>query len=100
MEQQEQSSNPVYTISINNQNYRFSCTDGEAHVRELEKRINEVVQSLSAYEKGHKLTDYAMKIVLLLADNAVRASYNSSPELIEQRLTPLIEELDRVTASE
>ena len=33
----------------------------------------EVIESLSYSNSGHILSDYAMKIVILLADDAVRA---------------------------
>ena len=61
-----------YTIDINKQEYTFSCSDGEQHVLEIEKTLRKVVDQLSSQVPGHILSDYAMKIALLLADETVR----------------------------
>ena len=97
--QDEKSQAVLYSICIKNQNYSFSCTDGEEHVRKLEAKINEVIDALAKYEEGHVLTDYAMKIVLLLADEVVRGDQYSDPQEMQKRFNPLLEELDRVLIS-
>ncbi len=62
-----------YSLVINKKIYKFECTDGEEHVSALKSKIMEVIDSLSISNSGHILSDYAMKIVILLADDAVRA---------------------------
>jgi hypothetical protein len=62
-----------YALVINKKIYKFECTDGEEHVNALKHKIMEVIEALSFSNSGHILSDYAMKIVILLADDAVRA---------------------------
>ncbi len=91
-----------YTIDINKQEYTFSCSDGEQHVVEIEKTLRKVIDLLSSQEPGHILSDYAMKIALLLADETVRKRF--SLQKLENETTektqPLIFELNRVLGVE
>lgn len=63
----------IYSLVINKKIYKFECTDGEEHVNALKNKIMTVIDALSMNDSGHILSDYAMKIAILLADEAVRA---------------------------
>ena len=88
----------LFSIEVNKKRYDFICTDGEAHFEALKEKILRVVDKLSANDTGHILSNYAMKIALLLADEAVRAEFqvkDMSRELTE-KIEPLVSEIDRV----
>ena len=87
----------TYQITVNRQNFTFTCDDGESHVRAVEKRINEAVSVLSPNGLGPQLSEYAMKIALILADSGVRLSSGMDQEEVSMRISPLLEELDRLT---
>ncbi len=91
-----------YTIDINRTTYTFSCTDGEEHVLKLRKKLTQVVESLTSQESGHSLSNTAMKIALLLADEAVREGTNrlNQQEEVESKVISLIDELDFVLSTE
>lgn len=91
-----------YTININRQEYTFSCSDGEQHVLEIEKTLRKIIDLLSSHEPGHILSDYAMKIALLLADETVRSKFSLQNMQSEskEKVQPLIFELDRVLGAE
>ncbi len=87
-----------YSIVVNKKIYRFCCNDGEEHVKELKSKLMCVVDSLSINDSGHILSDYAMKIAILLADEAVRAEtgLKKQEEELEKRLPLMLEKLDSV----
>ena len=85
-----------YEITVNQQVYRFTSTDSEAHIRRMEQQINEVIESLSHSGTGHKLSDYAIKIAIALADAAARSNGAVQEEVINERLQPLLDELEQV----
>lgn len=87
-----------YAISINKKKYIFSCTDGEEHVHRLQKKVTDTIESVSGPQSGHILSDYAMKLVLLLAHEVVKKEEeleNQSKE-IESRVTPIVDEIDQI----
>ncbi|MBT4091367.1 MAG: cell division protein ZapA [Deltaproteobacteria bacterium] len=87
-----------YTIDINKKKYTFYCTDGEQHVLKLQKKLTEIIDALAEQEPGHILSNYAMKIALLLADEIVREEtcrWKQEKE-IDETIKPLIYELDTV----
>ncbi len=93
-------SDPVnsYSISINKKRYVFTCPDGEDHVRDIESKLTNTISTVSGQEPGHVLSDYAVKVALLLADEAI--SQKKSREIqsrdIEEKIEPMLKELDRV----
>ena len=92
----------AYTIDINKKQYTFFCTDGEQHVQKLTEKLKRTIDSLSLQEPGHILSNYAMKIALLLADEAVREEtyrINQQKEL-DEKIRPMIYELDNVLGSD
>jgi cell division protein ZapA (FtsZ GTPase activity inhibitor) len=93
-------SDPVnsYSISINKKKYVFTCPDGEDHVRDIESKLTAIISAVAGHEPGHVLSDYAVKVALLLADEAIseekcRASQSRD---IEEKVEPMLRELDRV----
>ena len=90
----------AYQITVNRQNFTFTCDDGESHVRAVENRINEAVTALSPDGPGPQMSEYAMKIALILADSAVRLSSGIDQKEVSLRISPLLEELDRLTPQE
>lgn len=91
-----------YTIDINKKKYTFYCSDGEQHVLKMQKKLSEIIDSLAAQEPGHILSNYAMKIALLLADEIVRGESNrlNQEKMIEETVRPLIYELNSVLGDE
>ncbi len=87
-----------YSIIINKKKYQFCSDEGEEHFKKLKSKLINVVDSLSTYESGNILSDYAVKIALFLADEAVRAETNSKKyeEKISQKLPPMLEKLTSV----
>jgi len=87
-----------YTIDINQKKYTFFCTDGEKHVLQIKEKLTRVIDALSAQEPGHILSNYAIKIALLLADEAVREENSrlKQQQEIEEKLRPLVLALDGV----
>ncbi len=91
-----------YTIDINKKKYTFYCTDGDQHVLKLQKKLSEIIDALAAQEPGHILSNYAMKIALLLADEIVREETNhlKQEKEIDEAIRPMIYELDSVLNGE
>ncbi|MBU2514744.1 cell division protein ZapA [bacterium] len=86
-----------HSININNKKYSFTCTDGEDHVKELENKIVETIDAVSGLEPVHVFSDYAIKMALLLADEVISEKKTKRVllEEIEQKVTPMLEELDK-----
>ncbi len=95
-------SNNSYAIDINKKKYMFSCPNGEEHVQELKETLTKIIDSVSGQREGHMLSDYAMKIAILLADRVVTEKNQCTREQqeIEEKISPLINELDRVLGIE
>ncbi len=95
---EEAKTNSLYSIDINKKKYIFTCPDGEEHVLELKEKLTKTIESVSGQEPGYVLSDYAMKIALLLADEAISEKKRSLyvQEEIEQKVSPLLHELDKV----
>lgn len=91
-----------YTIDINKKKYTFYCSDGEAHVLKLQKKLSEIIDTLAAQEPGHILSNYAMKIALLLADEVVRQETDRAEreKEINEAIRPMIYELDTALNNE
>ncbi len=87
-----------YAININKKKYFFTCPDGEDHVQELQDKLTAVIDFVSGQEPGHILSDYAMKVALLLADEVISGKKQRENQIreIEQKLALMIEELDSV----
>jgi cell division protein ZapA (FtsZ GTPase activity inhibitor) len=87
-----------YTIDINKKKYTFYCTDGDEHVLKLQKKLAEIIDTLSEQEPGHILSNYAMKIALLLADEVIRGETNrlKQDKEIDETIRPMIYELDAI----
>jgi cell division protein ZapA (FtsZ GTPase activity inhibitor) len=87
-----------YTIDINKKKYTFYCTDGDEHVLKLQKKLTEIIDALSKQEPGHILSNYAMKIALLLADEVIRGETNrlDQEKEIDETIRPMIYELDAI----
>ena len=91
-----------YTIDINKKKYTFYCSDGEQHVLKIQKKLSEIIDALAAQEPGHILSNYAMKIALLLADDIVRGETNrlKQEKEIDEAVRPMIYELDSILSNE
>jgi len=87
-----------YSIEINRKVYGFQCDDGEEHVAIIKKKIVQVLDRLSHVGTDQILSDYAMKIALLLADDAARLEREcyDLENVLRKRFNPLLEELDQV----
>lgn len=99
MENQENT--PQYTIEINSKVYSFSCDDGEEHVELLKKKLKHELNRLSLTGKDQSLSDMAMKLGLLLADESARCEikYKSVEKTLNDRLGPLLDDLEKVLNS-
>lgn len=88
--------NLTYSIEVNNQSYSLRCSDGEDHVREIESRLQEAVGQLTRGGLQPNLSANAMKIAIMLADQGLReeAKRKEQTALVEERLKPLLKELD------
>jgi hypothetical protein len=86
-----------YSININQKKYEFTCPDGEQHVREIERKIMTTLDAVSGQEPGHILSDFAVKVVLLLADAAISEKKCRDRQLdeIEEKVVPMLRELNR-----
>ena len=91
-----------YTIDINRKQYTFFCTDGEQHVQKLTAKLKQTIESLAEQEPGQILSNYAMKIALLLADEAVREeTYRVDQQKeLNEKLKPILFELDSILDSD
>jgi len=87
-----------YTIEINKKIYGFSCDDGEEHVEIMKRKLQQVFSRISQHGSEQILSNHALKMALLLADEAARdeRKCNEQEEILTRRLTPLLAELDRV----
>ena len=87
-----------YTIDINRKKYTFFCSDGELHVQKLREKLTRIIGNLSSQEPGHVLSNYAMKIALLLADEAVREETVrlDQQEDVTERIHSMLVKLDDV----
>ena len=90
----------IYEISVNDQKYRFASSDSEKHVKQMEQHIQEVIEALRQSGEGHQLSDYAVKIALMLADRAAKVSGGVSEEDLRERFKPLVDELDSLIQAE
>ncbi len=91
-----------FTININKKKYMFKCPDGEEHVRAIEDKLTSTIATVSGEEPGHIMSDYAVKVALLLADDAIceRKNRNRQVHEIEEKVAPMLEELDRVLGND
>ena len=91
-----------YTIDINRKKYTFFCSDGEQHVEKLREKLTRIIGDLSSQEPGHVLSNYAMKIALLLADEAVREETVrlTQQEEVTEKVNSILLELDDVLGLE
>lgn len=98
MDIKESESVHSYSININKKKYEFNCPDGEDHVHEIERKLTSALTAVSGQEPEHVLSDYAVKIALLLADEAVSEKKIRERQVneIEEKIDPMIQELDRV----
>lgn len=62
----------TYSIVVNGMRYSFECPDGDIHVEKMKLKISEIIHTLSEGNSGPKLSNYAMKIILLLSDELAR----------------------------
>ena len=87
-----------YSIAFNNKIYWFHCSDGEEHVNELKKKLRGVVDALSTNDFPHTLSDYGMKIAILLADEVVRteARLRRQKEELALALPAMLKKLNAV----
>lgn len=85
-----------YSININNKKYSFACTDGEEHVKSIESKLDNTIKAVSGDDPAPVLSDYAIKMALLLADEVVAKQKNNQILLseIEQKVAPMIDELN------
>jgi len=92
----EPAENNTYTIDINKKKYTFYCSDGEQHVQKMQKKLSAVIESLSDQDPGHILSNYAMKIALLLVDEIVREETTrlEKEKKVDATIWPMIHELD------
>ncbi len=89
---------PQYTIEINSKVYSFSCDDGEEHVELLKRKLKHELNRLSLTGKDQSLSDMAMKLGLLLADDSARyeIKYRDMEKTLNERLGPLLDDLEKV----
>ena len=87
-----------YEILVNNQTYPIRCSDGEDHVRRVEQMLRDVIDGLSPQGMQSNLSALAMKVAITLADEAAReqALKENTVETVNQRLQPLLEQLDQL----
>lgn len=64
--------NNVYSVVVNGMRYSFECPDGDMHVDKMKSKINDIIHTLPEGNSGPKVSNYAMKMILLLADEVVR----------------------------
>lgn len=88
--------NLSYSIEVNNQSYNIKCSDGEAHVREIENRLQSIIGELNPGGVPPNLSSYAIKVAITLADQSLKeeAQRKEQEALIKQKLEPLLAELD------
>ena len=87
----------THSIIIDNNLYTFTCTDGEDHVEALKKKITRTFDQLNSGEQRHRLSNFAMKMALVLGDGAVRAELEKEAlkTKIQGKAQELIDELNR-----
>ena len=87
-----------YEILVNNQIYPIRCSDGESHVRRVEEKLRSVIDGLTSKDTQLNLPPVAMKVAITLADEAARQQtlHESTVDTVNQRLRPLIEQLDQL----
>ncbi len=90
-----------YAININKKKYIFSCPDGEEHVQALQLKLSTTIESVSGRDQGFILSDYAMKVALILADEAISEKRNQVNQIeeVEQKVASMLEELDAALGS-
>ena len=88
--------NSSYSIEVNNQSYNIRCSDGEAHVREIENRLQSIIGELNPGGVPPNLSSYAIKVAITLADQSLKeeAERKKQEALIKQKFEPLLDQLD------
>ena len=91
----------AFAININKKTYSFTCPDGEEHVQELQNKLIETIDSVSGQDQGFILSDYSMKVALILGDEAIseKRKRKNQIEEIEQKVALMLSELDAVLGS-
>lgn len=91
-----------YTIKINKKRYIFTCPDGEEHVEELQNKLTKTIDSVSGQDQGFILSDHAMKVALVLADEAISENRKRENQIgeIEQKVASMLAALDTVLDSD
>lgn len=91
-----------YSIEVNNQSYNIRCSDGEAHVREIESRLQSIIGELNPGGIPPNLSAYAIKVAITLADQGLKeeAARKRQEALVKQKLEPLLAELDLVLGNQ
>ena len=75
-----------YTVEINQKVYGFHCDDGEEHVKIIREKLDYYISKVSPRTHEHFFSDAAREEMKRLKQE----------EIITERLTPLLKELDRV----
>jgi cell division protein ZapA (FtsZ GTPase activity inhibitor) len=90
--------NRSYNIQVNDQSFSIKSDDGEGHVRQMEARLNEVIDALTAAGTRPNLSAQAIKVAITLADDATREKglREQQERLIDERLSPLLSQLDHL----
>ena len=90
--------NRSYSIQVNDQSFSIKSDDGEGHVRQMEARLNEVIDALTATGARPNLSAQAIKVAITLADDATRENEMrvQQERLVNERLAPLLSKLDRL----
>ena len=88
--------NRSYTISIRNSEFTFICSDGQDHVDKLEECLNRWVDRLYPGSTLPHMSDFAFKLAISLADEAISqsAAVVKQADEFNERLTPLLDKLD------
>ncbi len=91
-----------YAININKKKYIFTCPDGDEHVQEIQNILVQTIESVSGEDQAFILSDYSMKVALILADEAISEKRKGENKIgeIEQKVASMLNELDAVLGSD
>ena len=98
----EESAVSWYDITIAGRQFNIASRRGEAHIRDVERRLEETIEELAERVEGHSSLNLAFLTALNLADQLVSLEVvlNMAPHERERQLRRMLERLRAVFPDE
>ena len=87
-----------YDITISGKQFNIASRRGEAHIRKVERRIDETIADLSDRVQGQNSLNVALLTALNLADQllTLEAEFDAAPQRFDRQLRTMVSRLTSV----